>query len=47
MLWSALMHPVGFVVDLVSGARRTVDAKDLERFSCVMPGCAILRRRDW
>jgi len=30
MLWSALMHLVGFVADLVIGARRTVDAKDLE-----------------
>ncbi len=30
MLWSALTHLVGFVADLVIGARRTVDAKDLE-----------------
>jgi putative transposase len=30
MLWSALMHLVGFVVDLVVGARRTEDAKGLE-----------------
>jgi len=30
MLWSVLLHLVGFVVDLVVGARRTEDAKDLE-----------------
>jgi len=30
MLWSALMQLVGFIVDLVIGTRRTVDAKDLE-----------------
>src|SRR5215218_9659038 len=30
MLWALLTHLVGFVVDLVVGARRTADAKDLE-----------------
>ncbi len=30
MLWSVLTQLVGFVVDLVVGARRTEDAKDLE-----------------
>ncbi len=30
MLWAVLTHLVGFVVDLVVGARRTEDAKDLE-----------------
>jgi putative transposase len=30
MLWTVLTHLVGFVVDLVAGARRTEDAKDLE-----------------
>jgi putative transposase len=30
MLWAVLTHLVGFVVDLVGGARRTEDAKDLE-----------------
>ena len=30
MLWAVLTHLVGFVVDLVVGARRTEDAKDLQ-----------------
>jgi hypothetical protein len=30
MLWAALMHLMGFVVDLVVAARRTEDAKDVE-----------------
>jgi hypothetical protein len=30
MLWAVLAHLAGFVVDLVAGARRTEDAKDLE-----------------
>ena len=30
MLWSILLHLVGFFVDLVVGARRTEDATDLE-----------------
>ena len=30
MLWAVLAHLVGFFVDLVVGARRTEDAKDLE-----------------
>ncbi len=30
MLWAVLTHLVGFVVDLIVGARRTEDAKDLE-----------------
>src|SRR6188508_1116195 len=30
VLWSILLHLAGFVVDLVVGARRTADAKDLE-----------------
>jgi hypothetical protein len=30
MLWAVLTHLVGFVVDLVIGARRTEDVKDLE-----------------
>src|SRR5215210_6938397 len=30
MLWTVLMHLVGLVVDLIVGARRTADAKDLE-----------------
>jgi hypothetical protein len=30
MLWAILMHLVGFVVDLIGGARRPEDAKDLE-----------------
>src|SRR4051795_5337869 len=30
MLWALLTHLMGFIVDLVVGARRTEDAKDLE-----------------
>jgi len=30
MLWAVLTHPAGFRVDLVGGARRSEDAKDLE-----------------
>src|SRR3954464_11223090 len=30
MLWAVLLHLVGFVVDLIVGARRTEDAKGLE-----------------
>ncbi len=30
MLWALLTHLVGFVVDLIVGARRVGDAKDLE-----------------
>src|SRR4051794_29841116 len=30
MLWAVLLHLVGLVVDLIAGARRTADAKDLE-----------------
>src|SRR3954471_24869844 len=30
MLWAVLTHLMGFVVDLVVGAPRTEDAKDLE-----------------
>jgi hypothetical protein len=30
ILWAVLAHLAGFVVDLVGGARRTADAKDLE-----------------
>jgi len=30
MLWAVLTHLVGFIVDLVGGARRSEDAKDLE-----------------
>jgi hypothetical protein len=28
--WTVLAHLVGFVVDLIRGARRTADVKDLE-----------------
>jgi len=28
MFWALLTHLVGFVVDLIVGARRTEDAKD-------------------
>jgi len=30
MFWAVLTHLAGFVVDLIGGARRTEDAKDLE-----------------
>jgi len=44
MVWCVLMHLVGFVVDLVVGARRTADAKDLE-IALLRHQLRLLRRR--
>jgi len=44
MLWAVLTHLVGFVVDLVGGARRTEDAKDME-IALLRHQLRLLRRR--